>query len=405
MTAQPLDTRISGTAWTRFLLELFGNSAQFPIANVMLEMLLEGPAAYLLAPDLYIILLAGTAQAYWLSRWQITSHPRRFVGNLIGPVLYTLIESLLEGWRFFSAPHHLAYWGFALLIGLLQAGRLRWPGWFSAVLVIFENVVRASILLIMYIIFESLSNPQQTTSAAAFFSDASHQFVSLVTLLLGLSLGLANLTTDRYLDLLRQTSAQLKTYSEWLLGRDLLSKLIQNPTALNLKREERTALFMDIRGFTRWCDSRPPEDVIQMLNDYYAVIEETVNRHSVIKYKFSADEVMAVFTTVADGVSAARALRLTSQRLLAAHGLGAGIGVHTGPLIEGLLGSAGVKFYDVIGDTVNTAKRIESATAANEILISHATRLSLGAAILAGAERQIAAKGKEGLLVVYSLDV
>jgi class 3 adenylate cyclase len=69
-----------------------------------------------------------------------------------------------------------------------------------------------------------------------------------------------------------------------------------------------------------------------------------------------------------------------------------------------LLGSAGVKFYDVIGDTVNTAKRIESATLANEILISEAARLGLGNEVRLGAERQIAAKGKEGLLVVFPLE-
>ena len=54
-----LEERLTGTPRTRFFLELFGNSAQFPIANSLLELLLEGPADYLRAPDLYAILFAS----------------------------------------------------------------------------------------------------------------------------------------------------------------------------------------------------------------------------------------------------------------------------------------------------------------------------------------------------------
>jgi len=88
MNTSPIESRLSATPRTRFLLELFGNSAQFPIANILLEMLLGGPLAYLLEPDLYTILLAALAQAYWLSRWENSARPRRFLGNLIGPALY-----------------------------------------------------------------------------------------------------------------------------------------------------------------------------------------------------------------------------------------------------------------------------------------------------------------------------
>ena len=69
MRLTPVEVRLAGTPRSRFLLELFGNSAHFPIANVILEMLLEGPAQYLRAPDLYTILIASLIQAYLLSRW------------------------------------------------------------------------------------------------------------------------------------------------------------------------------------------------------------------------------------------------------------------------------------------------------------------------------------------------
>lgn len=400
MNEAPLQARLSGTPRTRYLLELFGNSAQFPIANILLEMLLESPAKYLLAADLYIILFAGLAQAWFLSRWETGPRPRRFLGNLIGPALYTLVETALEGVKFFAAPHHLAYWGFACAIGALQA--IRWrggPAPLGAAALVLENVVRAGILLAMYVLFELLTNPEYT-SVALFFGDASHRFVALANLLLGLSLGLSSLTGQRYLDLLKSTSARLQTYSEWLLGRDLLSRLIADPHALTLTRRERAVLFADIRGFTHWCEPRAPEEIVALIDRYYACAETVFNRHQAIKFKFSADEAMAVFPDATEAAAAARELRDGFAALLGGHGLGAGIGIHAGPLVEGLLGSGGVRFYDVIGDTVNTAKRIEGAAGAGEILISESARGTLPV----GERREIQVKGKEAPLAVYALE-
>ena len=354
----PLEQRLSGSRRGRFVLELFKNSAQFPIANILLEMLMEGPFYYLLAPDLYAIVFAACVQAFFLTRWETTPKPRRFLGNLIAPLVYTVIEILIEGPRFWSRPHHLAYWIYSFLIGVLQMLRPRLGGWKGDVVLIVENVTRASILLTLYTIFEALTDAR-FTDFAGFIADPAHQFVLLAIPLLGLVAGLAELTAQRYLDLLRQTLAQLRLYSEWLLGRDLLNRIVADPNALTMIRRERTVMFVDIRGFTHWSESRSPEEVVAMLDRYYRVVEEVMTTGGAIKFKFAADEAMAIFPT-AQG-AAATALKLQSQiaALLAAHDLGAGVGIHTGDVVEGLLGSAGVKFYDVIGDTVNTAKRSE----------------------------------------------
>jgi class 3 adenylate cyclase len=204
---------------------------------------------------------------------------------------------------------------------------------------------------------------------------------------------------------LRRVSAQLKTYSEWLLGRDLLGRVLSDPNALSLVRRERTVMFVDIRNFTHWSEPRPPEEVVAMLNEYYTAVEAIAKQHKVIKLKFAADEVMAIFSDSRHAAEAALELRLVLSHILGRQNLGAGIGLHTGPLVEGLLGSKDVKFYDVIGDTVNTAKRIENAAAGTEILISETTRIAVGdhehATI--GASRQIAAKGKEAPVTVHLL--
>lgn len=403
-SASSLETRITGSFITRFWLELFGNSAHFPIVNILLELLLESPQDYLFKPGLYVNIAASLVQAYWLTRWQTASHPLRVVGNLIGPALYTLVEVILEGPGFFAAPHHLGYWGFALVIGILQTLRLRMPSVFSATLIVIENVVRTLILFFVYAIFEIGHDLTQPALLSTFFSDASHQFIGLATLLLGVSLGIANLTADRYQTLLRETSARLKTYSEWLLGRDLLGQTFTNPSALGLTRRQRAVLFMDIRNFTRWSETQAPEAVVALLDGYYQTSETVLAGYETIKIKLSADEVMAVFATTDTAVRAALDLRAQLNPAFKKDGLGVGIGLHFGPLVEGLLGSTGVKFYDVIGDTVNTAKRIEGAAESGEVLISEDIRSMSAGKFRIGAGREISAKGKENLLMVYAVE-
>lgn len=115
---------------------------------------------------------------------------------------------------------------------------------------------------------------------------------------------------------------------------------------------------MDIRGFTRWAESKTPEQVITMLNAYFETAEEVWKKSDVIKVKHTGDEIMAIFPTAWRATPVALALREKIDGLLSRYGLAAGIGVHQGELVEGLIGSKDVKAYDVIGDTVNTGKRI-----------------------------------------------
>lgn len=194
----PLETHSSASFSPRFWLEFFGNSAHFPIANILLEFLIEQPLQYLRAPDLYALVAASMAQAYWLTRWQGLSHPRRFWGNLIGPFLYTLIETLIEGPRFFSTPHHAAYWIFALLIGVLQELRGHLSAFLRPIILVLENTIRTAILFFMYAIFEIYANPAQTASLTAFFEDRSHLFIASTVFLMGLNIGVANFVADYY---------------------------------------------------------------------------------------------------------------------------------------------------------------------------------------------------------------
>jgi class 3 adenylate cyclase len=398
-----IEARLGGTRAKHIAQEFFTNSAHFPLANIFLELLIEGLPDYLATPDPYVLVAASLAQAYFLGGWQHAGRPRPLLGNLIGPALYTVIEASIEGAEFFLRPHHLAYWGFSLAIGALQQQRLGLTGKAAEILILLENLARTSILLAMYWIFEALTDLRYG-SVAGFLSDSSHVFVAVVIPLLGLIIGFANITATRYLGTLRETAAQLRRYSEWLLGRDLLSRAVMDPASLSLQRQVRTVLFMDIRGFTRWSEQQPPERVVAMLNAYYETAERVWSDSPAIKVKLSADEVMAVFPAAEAAARAALALQREIGAFLEPHGLAAGIGLNSGPLVEGMLGSRDIKGYDVLGDTVNTAKRLCDIAAGGEILFSRPTYDGLGGRAVVGQGRQVTVKGKSDPLVVYPLE-
>ena len=396
---EKIEQRISGSFFSRFLQEFFRNTGYFPLALIILEFLIER-LDYFSKPDLYLLIPAVLVQAYVLTRWTVSSAWQRLLGSLIAPALYTVGEMAFEGLNFFQSPYHVMYLFFALVIGLLQAAQLSQKNPWSDFMLLLENLVRAEILFALYIAVEMYSNPTQTVSLNEFFADGSHQFLGLAVLLLGISAGVANVSTHRYSLLLRQTADQLKIYSEWLLGRNLLGRAINDPASMRLSRQKRTMMFVDVRGFTSWSERRTPEEVASLLNRYYLTVEGLLNNYQVIKYKFTADEVMVVFIEADEAVRAARELQETLGRVLFKKELGVGIGIHTGLLVEGLFGGQNVRFYDVIGDTVNTAERIEKFANAGEIWISEDTRLNLINKVV-GEQKQVVVKGKDQPITVY----
>lgn len=400
--SESIESRLKGTRRSFFVRELFTNSAYFPIANIILELLLNDPLDYLGEPDPYFILFAAVVQAWLISRWQYFERPHPLFGNLIGPLIYTFIEVVVEGGDFTAGANHVAYWGFSLAIGTAQQVRLWLPPRFASELILLENLVRTSILLVMYIIIEFIKDDY--ASFTEFLQDPTHLFVVITVPFIGLLTGFANSNAERYLMALRETAAQFREYSEWLLGKELLAQAVANPEALSLSRHERVMLFMDIRGFTAWSEGEEPEQVVALMNAYYEAAEPVWRTHHALKVKFTADEIMLVFAEADEALAAAQALRTAVLPLLQAHGLNAGIGLHGGPVVEGLMGAPGRKGYDLLGDSVNTAKRLCDNALGGEILVSQELLQLLGAAAPRGQLRSINAKGKQQPISVVAID-
>ena len=157
---------------------------------------------------------------------------------------------------------------------------------------------------------------------------------------------------------------------------------------------EITLLFSDIRGFTTLSETRTPEQVVHLLNRYFSRQVDVIFRHGGTLDKFIGDAVMAFWNAPTDtpghaSRAVAAAIEMTQalddfKRELAAGGEGLGdfdigIGLHTGPAVVGFLGSDSRMEYTAIGDTVNLASRIESATkGVARVLVSDATRAACG---------------------------
>lgn len=155
-----------------------------------------------------------------------------------------------------------------------------------------------------------------------------------------------------------------------------------------------TVLFGDLRGFTTLSESSPPETVVEHLNRFYSLMSEAIFRHGGTLDKYLGDGVLALFGapygTERDAVKAVRAAidmqrsMLSFNQELAAAGqppIAMGIGINTGPAIVGFIGSDARLDYTAIGDTVNTASRLEHLAKPGQILISEHTMQALDASV------------------------
>jgi len=389
MSAGPTPIALADSLSSRIARNFFTHSGHIPLTLLILEALLS-PGGYFSRPDPYILLFAGLAQAWVMGSSEYRGRPTPLLGNLVGPLAYTLAEAAMEGSRFFQAMHHQAYWCFGLLFGAMQWSRGRFPRAATSLLLI-ESVLRAAIPLVMYAVFEVQASAG-AKPLATFFDDSAHRFLAIVLLLLGVLLGFAEISLRRSLATIRMLMERLHRYSEWSFGRAVLNRAIADEESLTPQRVDRAVLFMDIRGFTAWGETQTPEMTLSMLNGYYRSVEKASHGATPIKFKYTADEAMVVFADATEAYQCGCAMTVAAAEFLHPLGLGIGAGLHWGPVVEGVLGGEHSRAYDFIGDTVNTAHRLCEAAAPGEFLGSES--ICRAARQAPPVWREISAKGK-----------
>ncbi|MFB2934630.1 adenylate/guanylate cyclase domain-containing protein [Aerosakkonemataceae cyanobacterium BLCC-F154] len=396
-----LEAQLKGTRISAFFNELLTNSGYFLIFNAFSEISLSSWIDYLIEPTHYLIAGAIFLQAWYLAG----SNSHRFWGNLIGPFLYTISDLFLDGMEFFHEPNHYVLWLFSLAIATLQGIRFHWIPSAASLIIPLESLSRTFMIVALYMVLSSKST-EPTFSWEHFrkFSQLpTHKFLIESMVFLGLILGLqtARLTSQR--QELQKTAQLLRNLAEWGMGSHAVLTAVTNPEELAFQRRDRTIVFMDIRGFTAWCEQTAPDTVASVLNSYYRNVEPGAAQYQPLRITLTADEIMAIYATPQQGIAAAKYMCQAAEIILKKHGLGAGCALHCGDVIEGLFGSKDVRTYTVIGDVVNTAKRLESATPAGAITISDEVYKAMPGKLRVESCEPIMAKGKTEAIKAWRL--
>jgi adenylate cyclase len=195
------------------------------------------------------------------------------------------------------------------------------------------------------------------------------------------------------------------------VDREVAEHILSEGTALTGEEVEVTMLFLDIRNFTGYAERSPAPEVVGTLNRLFERIVPVIHEHGGHVDKFVGDGLLAVFGAPrrqSDHADKALAAALKMAGAVEAEWgdeLSVGIGLNSGTVVAGNVGGAGRLEFSVIGDAVNVAARVESATreTGDVILVSEHTRRLLRDTELELEERpQLPLKGKSQLVALFA---
>lgn len=226
---------------------------------------------------------------------------------------------------------------------------------------LFKSIELSVGIIIFYILFSALS---------FYFGNAINVITPPVMFIVTMLIGY----THKFV-LENRSKEKVKSAMGKYMSEDVMKRVMQNIDNLGLggKKATVTVLFADIRGFTSMSETMSAQQVSEILNEYFTEMEPIITKYNGIINKFIGDAVMAIFgEPIQDKNHAANAVRCGYEMLLKVKELQKkwaeegkpkieiGIGINTGEVFVGNIGSENRMEYTVIGDTVNLASRLES---------------------------------------------
>ncbi|WP_414551734.1 CHASE2 domain-containing protein [Anabaena sp. CCY 0017] len=221
---------------------------------------------------------------------------------------------------------------------------------------------------------------------------------------------------------LTQYIAQSVTEMRRTLGRyltdEVVANILETPSGLKLGGERRkvTTLMSDLRGFSAIAEQFPPEQVVKILNLYLGAMTDVINQYQGTINEFMGDGILVMFGAPirrADdsqrAIACAVAMQLAMQQVNAKNQqmdlpiLEMGIGINTGEVVAGNIGSQKRAQYTIIGSHVNLAARIETYTVGGQILISENTCKDADIDLEIVGELQIEPKGIKDPVTIYDI--
>jgi len=225
--------------------------------------------------------------------------------------------------------------------------------------------------------------------------------------------------TIRYVTQLRETMQAIKennilrmyvdeTVLNFMGSREFESSLMMSETV------EATAVFIDICSFTTISENEPADTVVKLLNKYFDVMVKEIIKQNGYVDKFIGDAVMAVFRGefhLDRAIEASLAVRAAIEKLPALKDDGisffpkVSIGINSGEMISGNIGSANLRRldYTVVGDTVNTAQRLQTAAKEGQILINELSYEKVKESFNCKKIGEISLKNKKNPMVVFEV--
>lgn len=177
---------------------------------------------------------------------------------------------------------------------------------------------------------------------------------------------------------------------------------------------EVTMLFSDIRGFTTMSDGRPAQEIVNTLNEYFEVMVDILFKYTGTLDKFVGDEIIglfgapiaiddAPFKAVSCAIAMLQGLEEFNRTRAAENQapIRIGIGINTGNVITGSIGSTRALQYTAIGDAMNVASRLVNVASSGEIIVSESTYRAVASRVEATALPPVKVKGKAEELKVY----
>ncbi len=199
----------------------------------------------------------------------------------------------------------------------------------------------------------------------------------------------------------------------------VVATLLENPEGLKIGGDRRTVTILtsDLRGFTATSERLAPEAVVEILNLYLSIMTDVIETYGGTIDSFIGDGILVLFgaptgapddafRAVACAVAMQEAMPQVNQQVQRLHDnitLAMGIGLNTGEVVVGNIGSEKHTQYSVIGNHVNLAFRVEGFTVGGQILISAATLAAAGPAVQAGHASQVQAKGVRDPITVHEV--
>ncbi|MEI6063596.1 MAG: adenylate/guanylate cyclase domain-containing protein, partial [Pseudanabaena sp. ELA748] len=214
------------------------------------------------------------------------------------------------------------------------------------------------------------------------------------------------------------TAAQIRTYFSRYLTDAVVKSLLETPEGLKLGGDRRkvTILMCDLRGFSTISEKMPPEKVVEILNVFLGAMTEAIGTYQGTIDEFIGDAVLVLFgapikreddaaRAVASAIAMQLAMRSVNERLvqLQLPEIAMGIGINTGEVVAGNIGSQSRAKYAVVGNHVNLTARIESYTVGGQILISETTYAEVQEILKTNGSMEVEPKGVSQPISIYDI--